>query len=140
MPFKKIKRSLFIKGANFIRQNIFRKSTAYDKANEKMLSNLKAREELDGEITFFATDPNIEIKGVGSGLLRALESRLKGKAIYVFTDKDCNYKFYERRGYSLEEEESVVVDTGQRQVPLTCYIYMKKNRGVEDFKLKEKRA
>lgn len=98
----------------------------YDLANRDMLRALAKGPALDGEINFLAADPDAAVRGIGTALLEELERRKKGKRIYVYTDSNCSWQFYEHRGF---------VRAGQRQidmhfddvgtVPLTCYLFSK---------------
>ncbi len=93
----------------------------------------------DGEIIFFAADPDCKIKGIGTALLSAFEKDESGKLIYLYTDNACTYQFFEHRGFERSEERQVVLDCFERseerqvvldldkkQVPLTCLFYTKK--------------
>lgn len=99
---------------------------AYDEANREMFRSLCGRAEPDGEIVFLAVDPQREEKGIGTALLEAFEADEKGKFIYLYTDNGCTYQFYEHRGFVREEERSIVMDMGEKSVPLDCMIYAKK--------------
>ena len=48
-----------------------------------MLNEFKKEHNQDGEINFFAVDPNFKGKGIGTLLLNELERQEKGKLIYL---------------------------------------------------------
>ena len=98
----------------------------YDEANKDMYKSFCQKNNPDGEIIFFAADPDCKIKGIGTALLSAFEKDESGKLIYLYTDNACTYQFYEHRGFERSEERQVVLDLDKKQVPLTCLFYTKK--------------
>lgn len=58
-------------------------------------------EKPDGEITFFAANPKLSGRGVGSRLLKVLEDHRRGRLVYLYTDSECNYPFYLKRGFNI---------------------------------------
>lgn len=97
----------------------------YGAANGAMLEDAQAKAPFDGEICFLAADPNSGVKGVGTALLRELERREPGRRVYLYTDSQCTYQFYDHRGFERVGERSVQVDVGPRSVPLDCFLYAK---------------
>lgn len=98
----------------------------YDSANGDMLKSLAEEHKLDGEICFLAANPDLKIKGVGSLLLSELEKREPGKRIYLFTDSNCTYQFYEHRGFERVREKKVTLDLAEKgDVEISCYLYSK---------------
>lgn len=59
-------------------------------------------------------------------LLNALETKEKGKILYLYTDGACTYQFYEHRGFERVEEKEVVLEMPKGRVPLKCFVYSKK--------------
>ena len=55
--------------------------------------NLKKNNDPDGEIRFFAVDPNLKGKGIGTLLLKHLENIEKGKKVFLYTDSGCIISF-----------------------------------------------
>lgn len=74
-------------------------SSVYDQVNDEMLKDLKKQFNLDGELSLFAVDPNANGKGIGTKLLSELSRRYSGKHVYLYTDSNCTYQFYEHRGF-----------------------------------------
>ena len=98
----------------------------YDSANGDMLKSLAEEYKLDGEICFLAANPDLKIKGVGSLLLSELEKREPGKRIYLFTDSNCTYQFYEHRGFERVSEKKVTLGLAEKgDVEISCYLYSK---------------
>lgn len=92
-----------------------------------MLKTYKEKNNPDGEIRFLAANPDIKIKGIGTLLLNELEKRKKGKEIYLFTDDQCTYQFYEHRGFKKAGEKNIILSlTQKKKVPLKCFLYCKK--------------
>ena len=97
----------------------------YDAANKAMYDVFTNRASPDGEICFLAADPSMQGKGIGSKLLDALGRQEKGKLIYLYTDDNCTYSFYERKGFARSAEKKIEMDIGGKTVPLTCLLYSK---------------
>ncbi len=72
-----------------------------------------------------AADPNIHGKGIGSYMMKELEQREAGKLLYLFTDSNCTYHFYEHRGFDKVESQDIMLQLGKREVPLTCFLFSK---------------
>ncbi|MCR4611083.1 MAG: GNAT family N-acetyltransferase [Lachnospiraceae bacterium] len=98
----------------------------YDLANQRMYRSYCKNNSPDVQICFLAADPNCKIRGIGSKLLSALESDLAGKQIYLYTDNSCTYQFYEKRGFTREENRDILIKYGKKEIPLQCFLYSKK--------------
>jgi GNAT superfamily N-acetyltransferase len=97
----------------------------YDEANKAMLNDYLKNANPDGEICFLAADPTIQGKGIGTLLLEELGRLEKGKLIYLYTDDNCTYQFYEHKGFERSEEKEIKMELGGKTVPLTCLLYSK---------------
>lgn len=109
-------------------QNTFYKDGVrpYDQANAEMLKAFTQKYSVDGEICFLAANPDLQIHGIGTCLLKELERREKGKRIYLYTDNNCTYQFYEHRGFEKAGERRI--DLGLKEkgdVPLECFLFSK---------------
>ena len=93
----------------------------YEKANNEMLVDYRKNNEIDGELCLFAVDPNRKGQGIGSILLAEFEARAKGKNIFLYTDSNCTYQFYEKRGFERVGERDINLGDAQ----LSCYLYHK---------------
>ncbi len=123
---KSFSKSMYVKFIDFIQKHFFKDSVGvYDEVNKKMLEEYKKENTPDGEIRFLAANPDLKVKGIGTMLLQELESREKGKEIYLFTDDQCTYQFYEHRGFDKVGEENIKLDL-DKKVPLRCLLYRKK--------------
>lgn len=111
----KVIMGIFVKGGQDI----------YDEANKKMFREYLKKANPDGEICFLAADPTAQGKGIGTRLLKELEKREKGKLIYLYTDNNCTYQFYEHKGFERSEEQQIEMEFGGKKVPLTCLLYSK---------------
>jgi ribosomal protein S18 acetylase RimI-like enzyme len=100
-------------------------SNTYDIANKEMFDNFLPQKP-DGEITFFAVDPTLKGKKIGSRLLEKLESEKKGKLIYLYTDTGSTYQFYLHRGFEVFEERELLIPAKKSNVKLTCFLMSKK--------------
>ncbi|WP_376785699.1 GNAT family N-acetyltransferase [Ruminiclostridium cellobioparum] len=97
----------------------------YDEANKEMFNEYSKKAKPDGEICFLAADPTIQGKGIGTLLLGELGRREKGKLIYLYTDDNCTYQFYEHKGFERLEEKEIKMELGEKTLPLTCLLYSK---------------
>ena len=125
-PYKSFWKGLYVKIVDGI-QNLFFGGGVmpYNEANKEMFARYTEHYNPDGEIRFLAADPDSEIKGVGTYLLNELSMREAGKEIYLFTDTNCTYQFYERRGFERIGEKEIVLELSDN-VGLKCLLYRKK--------------
>ena len=101
-------------------------SDAYDAANAEMLAQFKAEQPSDGELNFFAVEPAIKGKGIGSKLLYELARREKGKLIYLFTNTGCTYEFYDKKGFERPYTRQIDILMRGKKIPQECYLYCKR--------------
>lgn len=97
-------------------------SDAYDSANQAMHDAYAKREHLDGEVGYLAANPDLKIGGVGTFLMAELERREKGKRIYLYTDDNCTYPFYDHRGFERVGYRKIALTDGNA---LACFLYSK---------------
>ena len=125
--YKSFWKSVYVNIFDCIQKTFFKESVGiYDKANKEMLENYKSENNPDGEIRFLAANPNIKVKGIGTFLLNELEKRERGKEVFLFTDDQCTYQFYEHRGFDKIGEKDIELDLNEKKVPLKCLLYSKK--------------
>lgn len=119
-------RNLYVKIVDAIMAVAYKNGNApYDSANADMLKEYVKTADPDGEICFFAADPTIQGKGIGTKLLNELAIREKGKLIYLYTDDNCTYQFYEKKEFERSEEKKIEMEIHGKTVPLTCFLYSK---------------
>lgn len=118
-------RRTFVRFVDVLIRYFYDDSTAYEKANAKMLNGLRSRTRPDGELSFFAVHPERNGHGIGTLLLQELSRLEPGKLIYAFSDSASTYQFYERRGFIMLSSAEISLSVGQREVPLTCYLFCK---------------
>lgn len=124
--FSSFWRSLYVKVFKSIMAIVVKGGAdIYDEANKVMLGKFLKNAKPDGEICFLAADPTIQGKGIGTQLLNELTKREKGKLIYLYTDSNCTYQFYENKGFERSEEQEIMMELGGKTVPLTCLLYSK---------------
>ena len=100
-------------------------STAYDKANREMFQAF-SKQKYDGEITFFAVDPELNGKGIGTLLLEELRAQKNGKTIYLYTDSGSTYQFYLHRGFEIFKQKKITINTVKKELELTCFLMSKR--------------
>lgn len=98
----------------------------YDQANQDMLAELLKKEQPDGELNFFAIDPEIKGKGLGTLMLDELQRLEAGKFIYLYTDSGSTYQFYHRRGFEESGRRDVTLKIKGQNLPLTCFLFSKR--------------
>lgn len=124
-PNKSFWKIIYIKLIDLIQKLFFRGGVMpYEEANQQMFKAYTDRYTPDGEIRFLAADPDAKAKGVGTMLLSELEQREKGKEIYLFTDDQCSYQFYEHRGFERIGEKDIVLAL-DKKINLKCLLYRK---------------
>ena len=108
-------------------QRLFFKGGAglYEDTTKKMLKEYLKDNKPDGEIIFLAADLEAKVKGIGTALLNEFEKHEQGKKIFLYTDDACTYRFYEHRGFERAVERDIVLDMGNRTVPLKCFLFSK---------------
>ena len=124
-PYKSFWKKFYIKFIDCIQKIFFRGGIMpYDEANKEMLELYTLKYSPDGEIRFLAADPDAKVRGIGTMLLNELEQREKGKEIYLFTDNQCTYQFYEHRGFERINEKDIVLEL-QEEINLKGFLYRK---------------
>ncbi|WP_239253523.1 GNAT family N-acetyltransferase [Listeria ilorinensis] len=118
--------TLYVKIVEFFQRLFYKESVGiYDETNKMMFQQYSKENTADGEIIFLAANPKSKMKGIGSKLLSELEARNSEKKVFLYTDNACSYQFYEHRGFERACEEKIVLDLGNKKVPLTCLLYSK---------------
>ncbi|KRK65759.1 hypothetical protein FC72_GL000204 [Companilactobacillus tucceti DSM 20183] len=102
-----------------------RNSNVYEQINQTMLNNLEINLHMDGEILLFAVDPKQNSKGIGTRLLNELENQYSGKQIYLFTDSNCSYQFYQHRGFNQADARRMVEPGRNNGDKMTCFLFNK---------------
>lgn len=125
-PYKSVGKGLYVKLIDII-QNLFFSGGVmpYNEANRRMLDQYTKRYAPDGELRFLAADPKSKIKGIGTFLLNELVRREAGKEIYLFTDTNCTYQFYEHRGFERVGEQKIILELSN-EVGLKCLLYRRR--------------
>ena len=116
---------LYVCMVEFVQKHLFRDSVGvYDEVNRELFAAYCKEYQPDGQIVFLAAAPGT--KGVGTLLLRELERREPGKTIFLYTDDNCTWQFYERRGFDRAGEKDIIMELNGKQLPLKCLLYSKK--------------
>lgn len=119
-------RRAFVRLADLAINTFYRGAAdVYHQANEKMLAEFKQHHRPDGELNFFAIDPTITGKGLGTLLLDELERLEAGKLIYLFTDSGSTYQFYQRRQFDEAGRQEVTMEIDGKELELTCFLFSK---------------
>ena len=125
-PYRSFWKELYVKITDVVQNILFRGGVMpYNEANNAMYAKYAASHTPDGEIRFLAANPDSRLKGIGTFLLDELKRREAGKEIYLFTDTNCTYQFYERRGFERAGEKEIVLELSD-DINLKCLLYRKK--------------
>lgn len=116
---------LMIRAAKLFMKSPGKGVATYWQANEEMFALYEKTHTPDGELVFLAADPAAQNCGVGTQLLTEFERREAEKTVYLYTDDKCTYQFYDHRGFERVGERDIVMDMGEKQVPLKCLLYSK---------------
>ncbi|MFQ8706089.1 MAG: GNAT family N-acetyltransferase [Thomasclavelia sp.] len=120
-------KKLYVKMFEWVQRTFFKDSVGiYDKVNKELLDIYMVNNKPDGEIKFLAANPDIKVKGIGTYLLNEFEKRNKGKEVYLFTDDQCTYQFYEHRDFERIGKKDIELDLKKKKVSLKCLLYRKK--------------
>jgi len=103
-----------------------RNSYTYEQVNQAMLEDLQSKTNLDGEITLFAVDPARKDQGIGSKLLKSLEQQFSEKQVYLFTDGNCSYQFYQHRNFEQFDARRMLEPGRKSNEKMTCFLFNKK--------------
>lgn len=98
----------------------------YDQANAALLKQYLSNYQPAAEILLLATNPTIQRRGLGSQLLTELSSLLPGQEVYLYTDDQCSYQFYDHRGFSLDGKKLISYEAGTATNHLNCFLYRKR--------------
>lgn len=71
----------------------------------KIKNNLSS---YDLEMTLFVVDQTRTHEGIGSFIYDKFACMFKDKKVYVFTDENCSYGFYENKGFTKIDEKYLV--------------------------------
>lgn len=119
-------KSVYIRFVDFIQTTFFGGGVMpYNEANKIMFENYTKAYTPDGEIRFLAANPDSKTKGIGTFLLNEFASRNHGKEIYLFTDTNCTYQFYEHRDFERIGEKEILLELSL-DVDLKCLLYRRK--------------
>ena len=117
---------LYVKFVDVIQRLFFQGGAGlYEDTTKEMLKEYLKDNQPDAEIIFLAADPDARIKGIGTALLNEFEKREHGKKIFLYTDDACTYQFYEHREFNRAVERDIVLDMGNKTVPLKCFLFSK---------------
>lgn len=119
-------RKTYVRLINLIEKLFFyKKSNIYQSTNQKMLAEFSKHHQIDGELNFFAVNPQVTGKGIGTQLLEHVAKLHQGKQIYLYTDSGSTYQFYERRGFKQVGKEKITFNDSKVSKSLTCMLYSK---------------
>lgn len=99
-------------------------SGRYQQVNHQLLMQFPAAAQAT-ELTYFAVAPHCTGQGVGSRLLKTLEQLISGQSLYLFTDSECDYAFYFKKGFKISGRQDIPLAPQKSQAQLTCFLLYK---------------
>lgn len=79
------------------------------------------------ELVLFAVSDETQGRGVGSALLNAAQEYLRSQGAthaFIYTDTDCNWRYYERRGMKRKAERALPAeDAAAAERPFLMFVY-----------------
>lgn len=98
----------------------------FSRAYQELIEN--RIQEFDGELVLFIVDQNYRAKGIGKKLIELFFQYMKQtqtKCIYLYTDTECNYGFYDKQGFEKVDERWIDVENliGKQQMGVYLYRY-----------------
>lgn len=113
-PTEKWNEAKSLKRKNFVRlitfkdgRKMIRDNAMYERVNEELLSGCANKDSYDAELVFFALLDGYRGFGIGQHLYQDYLDFLRQREashLYVFTDTTCNYPFYERNGFTRQNQ------------------------------------
>ncbi|MCL1997414.1 MAG: GNAT family N-acetyltransferase [Turicibacter sp.] len=82
--------------------------------------------EYDGSLDFFAVSKAVQGQGVGKQLWQQLKSHFQRqniKKIYLYSDSECNYQFYEGQGFVRVQTQEMRVNFGGEEDVTEQFLY-----------------
>ena len=124
--YKSYMYKLYIKITEWVMNKFYKDSNGtYNNVNKEMMDEFVKNKKPDGEIVFFAVDPEIKGKGIGTLLFNELSKDESGKIIYAYTDSNCNFQFYQKWGFIESGKKEIKMDLGNKNISLTCFLFSK---------------
>jgi len=83
-------------------------------------------DEYDGTLDFLVLDEKAQGLGVGKSLWMALKTYFEEnnvKSIYVFSDTECNFGFYDHLGFERKKEQAVSFNFNERVFESDIFLY-----------------
>lgn len=125
--YRSLRKRIYVKCFSFF-QKLFsgEGGGVYEETAKHMESKFAETNRPDGEILFFAVNPEAKRQKTGSLLLSVLQEQIPGKKMFLHTDDACSWQFYERRGFERAAEKDVLLHLGRKKTLLKCMIYHKR--------------
>ena len=96
---------------------------AIDRIYKQMLKKSKT---FDSEVTLFVVHPKAQGQGIGKQLMNRFLKHIKTKDasnVFLFTDSDCTYQFYDRYGFERLHSETITFTLPEAEKSLDVYMY-----------------
>lgn len=117
-------RESLIKTIDKITKTFFGDSAGeYDRVNKEMYADYVKHHTPDGEIVCLASDVNHPVRGIGTLLMKEFKARVQGQEVFLYTDSNCSYPFYEKRGFDRKEARDITMIVGDHASEVTCFLY-----------------
>lgn len=97
---------------------------SFSKAYRELIENRV--QEFDGELVLFIVDESYRGQGMGKKLTTLFFEYMKQtqtKHIYLYTDTECNYGFYDKQGFEKVDERWIEVENLAGKQKMGVYLY-----------------
>ncbi|AEB75145.1 GNAT family N-acetyltransferase [Clostridium botulinum] len=101
-----------------------REYSKVQKAYKQLLKEYSGK--FDGEVVLFVVGKECRGKGIGKRLMNNFLDFCKRKEqrkIYLFTDTQCNYGFYDNNGFKRIGEKDVSINNSDGEIEMGVFLY-----------------
>lgn len=127
--YRSLFRRIYIKLFVFFMRRLGGKNN-YAATNGKMFHRYRKKYRPDCEIKFFVVHDSLTGHGIGTRLLNEMFGPEADQEVFVFTDAECSYSFYDCKGFERFAQENVTFSGEEGDYTLECYLYRKHIQGL----------
>lgn len=111
----------FLDKANNLRKNA-KGIEDYVSKLDNAIDMYTKKEKPDGQLNFFVVNPNLNGKGIGTKIINEFKRQYSNMKVFLFTDDQCSFEFYEHRNFRKVYEGDTVLHL-TRDINLKILLY-----------------